>query len=81
MLSLTIPQVVTLQKNLQEILKAESGKEDEKEKEELNTEGYGSVLKMLQEKTGRTEFTLPELMNPNQTLERYNKSKQSKKKV
>lgn len=74
-MSLTIPQVKILEKYLYKICKAEAGQDEanEKEKHKANRMAFGQTIKMLQEKTGRKEFTMQEMMNPAQTIKKYKK--------
>jgi len=34
---------------------------------------FGNTIKMLEEKTGRKEFTMQEIMNPAKTIKKYKK--------
>ena len=61
-----------MESNLAKICRAEAGeKEDELDKVDANTLALAGVAKMLKEKTGRETFTMQELMNPAQTIEKY----------
>jgi hypothetical protein len=71
-LSLTIPQIKILEVNLGRILKAETGESDE-ERVNTNTMALEGVAKRLKEQTGKSEFTMQELMNPAETLKKYKK--------
>lgn len=74
-MDLTIPQIKILEKYLYKICKAEAGQDDteEKEKHKANRMAFGQTIKMLKEKTGRDNFTLQEIMNPPETIEKYKK--------
>jgi hypothetical protein len=72
---MTIPQIMIFEKNLNKICKAEAGEKDTSMNiaANANTEALKGTLQMLKEKTGRSTFTIIELMNPKQTLEKYKK--------
>ena len=74
-LSLTIPQITILEHGLAKILRAEAGKDEDGAESgaEANTLALEGVVKMLIERTGRKNFTMEEIMNPEQTIEKYKK--------
>lgn len=82
-LNLTIPQVKILGKNLGKFNKEEAGTMDNDspsqsfdpsdEKYLANRTAFSETLKMLKEKTGKETFTLPEMLNPGETLKKYRK--------
>jgi len=71
---LSVPQLIILESNLRKICDAENGVEakNNEEKNVSNRIAYGATIRMLQEKTGRKEFSLTELMNPEQTIRMAN---------
>jgi len=81
-LNYTIPQIKILEMNLYKICKAEAGGEDtgssaggEDTKNMANRLAFAGTIKMLKEKTGRSEFTMAELNNPADTIKKHNLKK------
>lgn len=73
-LALTIPQLQVMEECLMKICKAENGENpDALPKGEGNTIALAQTIKMLREKTGRTEFTMEEALDPMGTLKKYKK--------
>ena len=72
-LSFTMPQIELVKSNLELFCKMENGQEDKVNKEEDNTKVFDETLKVLQRTTGRSSFTLEEVMNPAETLKKYKK--------
>jgi hypothetical protein len=81
--NLTIPQIKILEKNLTKICKAEAGEKDTSSGNEeavANRLAWGSTIRMLEEKTGRKQFSLVEIMNPAKTLKDFEKEEKKLKK-
>jgi hypothetical protein len=73
-LNLTIPQIRMLEKNLYRICKAEAGGKEEEVQEDKNgvaRESVGYTVRRLKEKTGRDNFTMQEVLNPDQTIKQH----------
>jgi hypothetical protein len=54
------------------------GGKDKTFTEDKGRVGLGPIIKMLTEKTGRTKFTINEILNPDETIRKFKESKESK---
>ncbi len=78
-MSLSIPQLYYLQTQLFHILKLENGDSKDskgtntpKNDAEENTFVLGATFEHMKKMTGRTSFTLSEMINPGETIKYYN---------